>query len=195
MLSNFQNTNDIGVPVIRAWISNQSNHTAYATSGFGASVSPELALERAVTEAVQSAVKQPLAPTVSYAAPSMDDLVYNRNSLYGLYYFQQKDIKPSKEKQNMSKYIVPEYETVKEILDDVVSRVKKAIPNCDIVFVNLTREKIGIPVVRVIITGDIQRLSLPLITISKRLYDFQRNMGYSDKVPEYEELYMGPYPH
>ena len=80
-------------------------------------------------------------------------------------------------------------------MEEVLLRIRKAVPNCDVVFVNLTREAFGIPAVRVIITGDIQRLSMPLVTVSKRMYEFQRKMGYSEKVPAYEELYMGNYPH
>ena len=36
---------------------------------------------------------------------------------------------------------------------------------------------------------------MPLVTVSKRMYEFQIKMGYSEKVPAYEELYMGNYPH
>lgn len=50
-------TNDIGIPVFRAWIVSLDDYTAYAFNGFGASYDPEIALERAITEAVQSANK------------------------------------------------------------------------------------------------------------------------------------------
>ncbi|MDO4712223.1 MAG: hypothetical protein Q4A75_09610, partial [Peptostreptococcaceae bacterium] len=79
--------------------------------------------------------------------------------------------------------------------DEVIRKIKKAIPNSDIVFYDLTRGSIGIPVVRTLITGDIQRMSLPLIAVSDRLLRFQKDKGHSEKIPAYEELFMGPYPH
>ena len=85
--------------------------------------------------------------------------------------------------------------SVKEMLDSAIARIKKAVPNCDILFYNLTRSSIGVPVVRTIVTGDIQRMSLPLITVSPRLMKFQQLYGYSKNKPQYEQLYMGPYPH
>lgn len=188
-------TNDIGIPVIRTWISNPDNYTVYATSGVGASLMPEMALERSVTEAVQAAIPSSLVETTNYACPNMRDLIESRDSLYGLYYFQQKDIAPIGSIKKMSEYPIKMFDSVDGMLEEVLLRIRKAVPNCDVVFVNLTREAFGIPAVRVIITGDIQRLSMPLVTVSKRMYEFQRKMGYSEKVPAYEELYMGNYPH
>ena len=46
-------TNDIGLPVFRTWIMNPCNFTHFAYSGFGASIYPEIALERSFTEAMQ----------------------------------------------------------------------------------------------------------------------------------------------
>lgn len=78
-------TNDIGIPVFRAWIVSLDDYTAYAFNGFGASYDPEIALERAITEAVQSANKtdgkvKTLKPSAGYM---MDD----PNSIYNLGYF------------------------------------------------------------------------------------------------------------
>ena len=190
-------SNDINIPVIRTWIINPENYTNYATSGFGASLSAEMALERSITEAVQ-AVGGYISPKIKrYESPNMRDMVYERNSIYGLYYFQQKDFQVSNSTpiKSMNEFPKDNSVSVKEMLDNVVTKIKKAIPNSDILFYDLTRRSIGIPVVRTIVTGDIQRMSLPLITVSPRLMQFQKTYGYSDSIPKYESLYMGPYPH
>ena len=59
-------SNDIGIPVFRAWIVSENDYTAYAFNGFGASYDPEIALERAITEAVQSANKKPMVKTKKF---------------------------------------------------------------------------------------------------------------------------------
>ena len=190
-------SNDINIPVIRTWIINPKNYTDYATSGFGASPSAVVALERSITEAVQ-AVGGYKSPSIKrYESPNMRDTVYDRNSIYGLYYFQQKDFNVTDETPVKSMKAFPKdtSNSVKEMLDSVIMKIKKAVPNCDILFYNLTRSSIGVPVVRTIVTGDIQRMSLPLITVSPRLIKFQQIYGYSKNMPQYEQLYMGPYPH
>lgn len=70
-----------------------------------------------------------------------------------------------------------------------------AMPDCDVLFVDLTRQEFGVPAVKVIVTGDIQRLSEPLVTVSKRLYEFPEKMAYTNKRFSYKELYLGPYQH
>lgn len=190
-------TNDIDIPTVRTWIVNPNNYTMYATSGFGTSLSPEIALERSVTEAVQSIIPPKIEEVTRYSRANDRDLVYSRDSIYGLHYFQQKDINidDSTIVKDINIYNKKDYSSIDDLLSEVIEKIKHVIPDCDILFVDLTRDAIGIPVVRVLITGDIQRLSLPLITASKRLFEFQKKMRYSDKVPSYEELYMGPYPH
>lgn len=77
----------------------------------------------------------------------------------------------------------------------MVNQITTVLPGSDVLFVDLTRPEFGIPVVKVLITGGIQRLSEPLVTTSDRLYDFPVKMGYRDKPFEYKELYLGPYQH
>lgn len=65
---------------------------------------------------------------------------------------------------------------------------------CNVYF-DLTRESIGIPVVRVLMTSPVQTLASPLTVVSQRTLSFQNIMGYSEQKVEYEDLYMGIYPH
>ena len=190
-------TNDIGIPAIRTWITNPNDYTVYSTNGFGASISAEMALERSLTEAIQAGFRVPREDVSNYAAAAMREITGNRNSLYGLYYFQQKDIAelPDDEIRSMDFYPESKYSDVDSVIKEVVNRLKKAIENLDIIIVNMTRDFFGIPVVRVIITGNIQVLNVPLISVSPRLFEFPVKMGYSNRALRYEELYMGNYPH
>jgi hypothetical protein len=47
-------TNDVTIPVFRTWIVNRNNFSTYAYTGFGCHVSPEIAIERSLTEAAQT---------------------------------------------------------------------------------------------------------------------------------------------
>ena len=127
--------------------------------------------------------------------PSAVGLANSIDSLYGLSHFQWKDI--VEEKPSVSILDKPTYcpSSVKNAIDSVVNLIRTRIPDCDILVVDLTKDVLEIPVVRVIVSGDIQRLNHPLISMSQRLFDFEKTMGYSDKEPEVVDLYLGSYPH
>ena len=52
-----------------------------------------------------------------------------------------------------------------------------------------------VKVARTIITGDFQNMNMPLLSASKRMFEFGIRCGYSDKKTTYEELYLGKYQH
>lgn len=187
-------SNDIGIPVFRSWIVNPSNHSHYAVNGFGASLSAEIALERSITEAALTSMYS-TERVVRFGVPSAVGLANSIDSLYGLSHFQWKDI--VEEKPSVSILDKPTYcpSSVKNAIDSVVNLIRTRIPDCDILVVDLTKDVLEIPVVRVIVSGDIQRLNHPLISMSQRLFDFEKTMGYSDKEPEVVDLYLGSYPH
>ena len=60
---------------------------------------------------------------------------------------------------------------------------------------NLTREKIGIPVVRVLAIGDLQTVGLPMLSVSPRTFNFGNIEKSHEESLRYEDLYMGIYPH
>lgn len=190
-------TNDIGIPVFRAWIVSLDDYTAYAFNGFGASYDPEIALERAITEAVQSANKKPMVKLKNFKKPSAGYMMDDPNSIYNLGYFIKKDIEMSPQENiiSLGKYKKPPLNCVDEILKYTLQKLKSIDSNVDIIYYDLTRESLGIPVVRVVITNPIQMLASPLTIVSPRMYSFQKNMGYSDVKPRYEDFYMGIYPH
>ena len=187
-------SNDIGIPVFRSWIVNPSNHSHYAVNGFGASLSAEIALERSITEAALTSMYS-TERVVRFGVPSAVGLANSIDSLYGLSHFQWKDI--VEEKPSVSILDKPTYcpSSVKNAIDSVVNLIRTRIPDCDILVVDLTKDVLEIPVIRVIVSGDIQRLNHPLISMSQRLFDFEKTMGYSDKEPEVVDLYLGSYPH
>lgn len=188
-------TTDIGIPVIRTWLVNQKDYSSYAFNGFGCSLDPEIALERSVTEAIQSYIPPMLEDKDRYGKPDHTGLIKARNALFNLSYFQWKDINPTGAKKDLSEFPKYDFSTVSEILTFAMEKIKKAIPDSDILFVDLSREAFQIPAVKVIITGDIQRLCEPLLSVSDRIYSFQKSMGYSNEVPRYEDFYLGSCPH
>ncbi|MGN0350933.1 MAG: YcaO-like family protein [Roseburia sp.] len=188
-------TNDIGIPVIRTWIANPKDYANYAFSGFGASIYPELALERSITEAVQSRASVHEADVEEYASLDMEYLISARDGLYSLFYFQQKDIVPIGKRKDIGDMQSVAFESVDQSIEYVISKIKAVQPDADILYVDLTREGIDIPVVKVFVTKGTQLMGEPLLVPSKRLFEFQMNMGYSKEQPKYTELYLAPYPH
>ena len=117
------------------------------------------------------------------------------NSIYFLSYLYKKDIVGESPSISILNKPKPKIESVNEAISYIINQLKKKIPGCDILYVDLTKDLINIPTVRVIVTGDIQRLNVPLISVSKRMLDFGINMGYSNTQAKYSELYLGDYPH
>lgn len=188
-------TNDLGFPVFRCWIVNPKNYTHYATSGFGSSLSAEIALERSFTEAIQSADILVNSTKTYFGRASAKHLITSANSFYSLSYFQEKDILGDAKTNTLDIYEQYNFSTVKGAIRETTKRLSKCIQGCDILFVDLTKTGLDIPVVRVLITGNIQHLNLPIISISPRMYEFPLHMGYSNEPSTLENLYLGPYPH
>lgn len=187
-------TNDLEIPVFRTWIVNPNNDTHFAYSGFGASASPEIALERSITEAMQTdALVDPNNPLNSSISGAK--LLSKVNSVYYLSYLYKKDIAGKASNISILDKPNPEIKSVNQGIRYVIEQLRNKIPGCDILFVNLTKDSINIPTVRVIVTGDIQRLNHPLISVSPRTFNFGTNMGYSNTPATYRELYLGDYPH
>lgn len=189
-------TTDIGIPTIRTWIIDESNYIEYATNGFGSSVDPEIALERSITEAVQGKLPPIQAEISEYGRKNLTGLINSRDSIFNLGYFKFKDMDiNTKEMRKMDDFIKIEYTTVKEALEYVVNKVYKATKG-DVLFVELTNKNLGgIPAVKVIVTGNIQIVSEPLLCPSTRMLEFNKLMGYSNESVKYSDLYLGDYPH
>lgn len=189
-------TNDLGIPVIRTWIVNPRNYKEYALSGFGSSVYPELALERSITEAIQTKAVFFDEEVTEYGNLYMDNLITAKDSLFNLSYFQVKDIKPEGKLKSIDSLSTPKtFNSVDSIFEYAKERITTVIPDADILYVDLTRESIGIPVARAFITKGTQLIGEPTIVTSSRLFSFQKNMGYLDREVSYEELYLSSYPH
>lgn len=188
-------TNDLGFAVFRTWIVNPNDYTHYASSGFGASLSPEIALERSFTEAIQSADVMIDATRTYFGRATARQLISSADSFYSLAYFQKKDILGNADSNSMKDKLEMPINSVRDAIKYTVATLQEKIPGCDVLYVDLTRDVLNIPAVRVIITGDIQHLNVPVISVSPRTFRFGPMMGYSSEETTYEDLYLGPYPH
>ena len=189
-------TNDIDIPTIRTWIIDENNYIEYATNGFGSSIDPEIALERSITEAVQGKLPPIQSRITEYGRKNLTGLINSRDSIFNLGYFKFKDMDLNSEKmKSMDEFKQSKFETLEETLNFVVSKVNKAT-NGDVLFVDLTNQNLGgIPSVKVVVTGDIQIVSEPLLCPSNRMLKFKKIMGYSDEGVKYTDLFLGDYPH
>lgn len=188
-------TNDLGISVFRTWIVNPNNYTHYAISGVGASNIPELALERSVTEAIQSADIVMSSSKTYFGRTKSEYLGSAKDSVYSLDYFKVKDILGESETRSMPKATYSAGKNVREIIQAITAQLQQKMPSCDVLYVDLTRSILEVPTVRIIITGDLQILNYPLISVSPRLYKYGRTMNYTNVDSSYEELYLGAYPH
>lgn len=93
---------------------------------------------------------------------------------------------PTGETRQIRNYSVPRFKSVADAIKNALARIRNVAPNADVVFVNLTREAIGVPVVKVYVTNGLQWFGDPLLIPSQRL------LGEKGK---YEDLYLGSFPH
>ena len=131
-----------------------------------------------------------------YGRKNLTGLINSRDSIFNLGYFKYKDMDSNTNKmRSMDDFDKVQYDTVQDALEYVVSKVSKATGG-DVLFVDLTNENLGgIPAVKVVVTGNIQIVSEPLLCPSKRMLEFNKLMKYSNEVVEYTDLYLGDYPH
>lgn len=190
-------TNDFNFPTFRAWIVFPENYRSYAFNGMGSAYDPEIALERSITEAVQSIRSKGFTKIIKYQKPGLKYMRKGNDSIYNLHYLIQKDIKVDANESfvSLDKYTRPELPSVKDILKNTVESLTRLYPKIEVVYYDLTRNFFGVPVVKVMITSPAQVLGTPFMAVSPRMYTFQKSMGYSNREPSYEELYMGIYPH
>jgi len=185
-------TNDLKIPVYRTWIVNRDNYSNYAHTGFGCHISPEIALERSISEAVQTNDISDHGGTIESDMMTTSALSESMVSLYNQHYLVQKDILGKTSKKTKIGEPLFEMSSTLDIVRKVSALVTKKIGG-DILYVDLTKPGMNVKVVKTIATGDIQHLGFPLISICKRMFNFGIKCGYSDKKTTYEELFMGAY--
>ena len=118
-------------------------------------------------------------------------------SIYNMSYFIEKDIKRSAGETvvDLAKYKNDDCSNLNTIFSSTLNKLKQLGDDFDLIYVNLTKEHLSIPTVRIITTPHLQSIPAPLIVASDRLFSFEKLNGYSDKIKKYEDLYMGIYPH
>lgn len=187
-------TSDLGIPVYRTWIINKNDYSRYAYNGLGCHISPELALERSITEAVQVDDWSDTGGEIDSSMITLEVLNNSMTNIYNQHYLVNKDIfaKCKKMVPIREDIITAEssYEAIKKIVE-IINRKTKG----NVYYVDLTKPGMDIKIIRTIITGDFQQMNIPLISVSKRMFKFGINCGYDDKETRYEDLFMGKYAH
>ncbi|HEM5209878.1 TPA: YcaO-like family protein [Streptococcus suis] len=185
-------TNDLKVPVFRTYITNRKNFSQYSYNGIGCHVSPEIALERSITEAMQFC--DPLFGGIESSLVTNNVLATSMVSLYNQHHVINKDVLGKSDKVTQIVNSLFEFKSSYDLIQQLAALVKERIGG-DIYFVDLTKKGMDIKVVRVVVTGEIQRLNHPILSASNRLFEFGIRCGYSNEPISYEELFMGDYQH
>lgn len=185
-------TNDLGIPVYRTYITNRNNYSQYSYNGLGCHVNPEIALERSITEAIQFC--DSLFGGSETSLVTNDVLSTSLVALYNQHFVINKDVLGETSRFTKIGKPVFEFNSSLELIEKISNLIKEKIGG-DVYYVELTKPGMDVKVVRVIVTGDIQRLNHPIISTSKRMFEFGIRCGYSDKLTTYEELFMGNYQH
>ncbi len=190
-------TTDFGFPVFRAWMVDDQDFSFYGSTGFGASLDPAIALERSISEAYQARDLGVDKRISNYGIPVARDLVFEYHSLFNLSYFKTLELNddPDQALVKYSSFINQSTESVSEDIKKVLGRIRSVIPDAELMAVNLTKEHINIPVVRVIAGGGVQMNAEPLLSASDRLFNLPVMMGHRDEPLSYDDLYNGAYPH
>ncbi|MCI5119662.1 MAG: hypothetical protein D3908_00385, partial [Candidatus Electrothrix sp. AUS4] len=188
---------EFGFPVFRAWMIDDSDFSFYGSNGFGASLDPAIALERSISEAYQARDLGDDQRISTYCNPVARDLVFQYHSLFSLSHFKTLEMNDSTD-QPVVNYSSLENQSTSSVSEDikaVVTRIRSVIPHAELMTVNLTKEHLGIPVVRVIAGGGIQKNAEPILSASDRLFNLPVLMGHRNEPLGYDDLYNGSYPH
>ena len=190
-------TTEFRFPVFRAWMIDDSDFSFYGSNGFGASLDPAIALERSISEAYQARDLGEDKRISTYCNPVARDLVFQYHSLFSLSHFKPLEMNDASDQPavNYSSLRNQSSSSVSEDIRTVVNRIRSVIPHAELMAVNLTRKHLGIPVVRVIAGGGIQKNAEPILSASDRLFNLPVLMGHRDEPLGYDDLYNGSYPH
>lgn len=185
-------TNDLKIPVFRTWIVNRNNYSRYAYNGFGCHISSEIALERSITEAVQIEDWSDTGGDIDSDMITLPVLSKSLVNLYNQHFLVNKDILGMTDQITTIKEPIFELNNTYEVIKNVSNLIRDKVGG-DVYYVELTKPYMGVKIARVIITGDFQKMNVPLLSASKRMFEFGIRCGYSDKKTTYEELFMGNY--
>lgn len=187
-------TTDIGIPVYRTWIINRNDYSRYAYNGLGCHISSELAFERSITEAVQVEDRSDTGSDIE--SDMITDVVLDKSlvNLYNQHFLVNKDVFGKTSKMVSLRKPLFDMESSYDVLIKVANLIKKKVGG-DVYYVELTKPGMAVKIARTVITGDFQKMNIPLISVSDRMFDFGINCGYSDIRTTYEELFMGRYAH
>lgn len=181
---------DLGVYVFRAWLVQPDNPVLYATSGFGASLRPEIALNRAVSEAKQAWPSDPQTVPRHYASKNNTDLFgYNMPTVFMNHHHNHTEILAEGAEADYASLPDLSSGSITQDIRQILSRVRQDAPQNDVVVVNLTRKELGIPVVRVIASG-LQNQSQPLQNFPQnRVFTVPVTLGLRDTPLSFKELH------
>lgn len=185
-------TTDLKIPVYRTWIVNRNDYSRYAYNGFGCHISPEIALERSITEAVQIEDWSDTGGDIDSDMITLPVLSKSLVNLYNQHHLVNKDILGKTDKVTTIGEPIFALNSSYEVIKNVANLVKDKVGG-DVYYVDLTKPGMNVKVARTVITGDMQKMNIPLISVSKRMFEFGIRCGYSDRKTIYEELFMGKY--
>jgi len=188
-------TTDLSIPVFRTWIVNEGDYRCYATSGFGANLDPNLALERSVSEAWQPMEMGRTEEKLKYRSPSNTQMVFSYYSLHSLHHFNQLEILEDSVSLDYRGIPNQATESVCGDIRKILFHMQRCIPAVDVVVVNHTKQAFGVPVVRIVVQGGLQRFAKPTLSGVTRLFELPRELGYRKNRLSYLELFNGPFPH
>lgn len=115
-------------------------------------------------------------------------------TLYNQHFLVSKDVFGEVEKAVPIREPLFEETSSYDILMKIAKKVKEKTGG-DVYYINLTKPGMDVKIVRTVITGDFQKMNIPLIAVCNRMFEFGINCGYSDKKTRYEDLFMGQYAH
>jgi len=187
-------TTDLGIPVYRTWIVNKNDYSRYAYNGLGCHVLPELALERSITEAVQVEDWSDTGGDIDSNMITEEVLNKSLVNLYNQHFLVNKDVFGKTEKQVPIRKSLFNIKSSYDTMRQVANLIKKKVGG-DVYYVDLTKTGMNVKIARTVITGDFQRMNIPLISVCDRMFEFGINCGYGNKKTVYEELFMGQYAH
>lgn len=155
---------------------------------------PELALERSITEAVQVEDWSDTGGDIDSNMITEEVLNKSLVNLYNQHFLVNKDVFGKTEKQVPIRKSLFNIKSSYDTMRQVANLIKKKVGG-DVYYVDLTKTGMNVKIARTVITGDFQRMNIPLISVCDRMFEFGINCGYGNKKTVYEELFMGQYAH
>lgn len=186
-------TNDVGIHAFRAILRFPAHDWLYFSPGLGVNLNPDIALMRSLTECVQGYISTMHG---YHSTPMRAKHQFLINSGFSILNAQNFKfwVEPGHNKLDYNSLKNESTQSIPMDLKKASRQILNAVPDTDIIYLDLTNKTLGIPVVKVLVPGLQQATQIPFNFVD-RMFTVPQQMQATQAATVPADFYLGMLPH